>query len=60
MSVITDRDMRDQVTAALGSDVRDFDVPALVDDLIDRWGVCDIDDIPAEPFWRVVAEHDVS
>lgn len=60
MSTFTDRDMRDQLMRALDGDARDFDVPRLLDDLIERFGVCDIDDIPSESFWRVVAAHDVS
>lgn len=57
---ITDRDMREQVTTALGFEDGDFDVPAIVDALQLAYGTVDIDDIPSDDFWAIVQKHDKS
>jgi hypothetical protein len=59
---ITDGDMRRQVTEALraGERPQDFDVTAIVDELIGRFGLVNIDTIDNAAFWGVVAAHDTT
>lgn len=54
----TTRDMRIDVRHALASDDGDFDVAAIVDEIHAEHGVIDVDDLPSEYFWSVVAKHD--
>lgn len=56
--MITDRDMREQVKSSLTSEVGDFDVNAIVDDLQDAYGTVHIDEIPSERYWEIVEKHD--
>lgn len=55
--VVTDRDMREQVTTVLGSDVADFDVPWIVDRIQVEFGTVDISTVPAQRFWDIVHVH---
>lgn len=56
--MITDADMRTQVEHALGFDVEEYNVPAIVDDIQHEFGTVDIDGVPAARFWEIVAKHE--
>lgn len=53
----TDEYMRVQVEHALGFDVDEYDVPAIIDDIQHEFGTMNIDTIPADRFWGIVANH---
>jgi hypothetical protein len=58
--VITDRDIREQVARSIdGADESEnFDVEAITDEIRSTYGLVDIDAIPAEEYWAIVAKHD--
>lgn len=58
--MITDRDITDQVTQSLADNADDFNVHAIVRDIIDTHGLVSIDDIPADDYWATVQKHDTS
>jgi hypothetical protein len=55
----TDRDLREQVTASLGTDVADFDVPGVVDEIQAVYGTVPIDQVPTAIYWEIVERHAV-
>ena len=58
--MITDRDVTDEVKAALGTDVDGFDVPAIVDALREQFGPfaeTDKLDVEHDDFWALVWKH---
>lgn len=59
---ITDGDMRRQVTEVLraGERPQDFDVTGIVDELIGRFGLVNVDTIDNAAFWGVVAAYDTT
>jgi hypothetical protein len=61
--MVTYRDMADHVDQALdaGHGGGDFDRgarDAIVQDLIERYGLVDLDSIPHDEFWAIVEKHD--
>lgn len=58
--MITSDDITRQVEASLTDWVSDFDVPAIVADIIATYGLVDIDDIDTEEYWALVQTHDVT
>lgn len=59
----TDADVRDMVIEALGHDVEDFDVAAIVSELVaaaDHDGSQFVGVPDGDDFWTIVARHDVS
>jgi len=52
--MITRQDMTDQVVETLTAWADEFDVPGIVDDLMDRYGRVDIDEIVPEVYWVIV------
>lgn len=46
-----------QVNAALGDFARDHDVEAIANEIYERWGPADIDDIGDTDFWEIVKSH---
>lgn len=54
---ITIREMRDQVRIATDASDGTYDVDAIADELDAQFGLCDIDDIPADAFWAIVLAH---
>lgn len=56
------RDLAAQVTTTLGDRASDFDVNAIVDDLIAAHDgeITSVDDFSSESYWAVVETHDVS
>lgn len=45
------------ITAKLGLHAGDFEVPAAVEAFVAKWGFVDIDEVPADDFWRLLREH---
>lgn len=60
MTTITDQDMRDQVTEALGGDTGDYDVNYIVEKIQQEWGTANINAVPEQLFWDIVADGDRS
>jgi hypothetical protein len=55
--MITDRDVRYQIVESLDANADDFDVDAITDEFIRRWGLVHIDTAPAADYWALVQEH---
>lgn len=47
------------ITGKLGIHADDVNVPSLVEEYVSAWGFMDLDEVPPEAFWRLVAEHRV-
>lgn len=58
--LITDRDMKDQISAALDGSASDFDIDGIFDEIHAAHGLIDIEGLNGEEFWDVVARHDLS
>lgn len=54
---VTDHDMRDQVAETLGSEGAWYDVPAIVAELQERYGVASIKAMDVDWYWAVVLRH---
>ncbi|MFE5332581.1 hypothetical protein ACFRCG_40005 [Embleya sp. NPDC056575] len=54
---ITSRDVTNQVTRSLDGREDDYDVDAIVADIIEAHGAVDIDTIDSDAYWATVAEH---
>lgn len=53
----TSRDPTDQVTRATDASDGTYDVPAIVEAIIDRHGAVDIDTLDSDEFWSIVGAH---
>jgi len=58
--MIADQDIKEQVERALGTSVGDYDTDAIAGEIMRNYGRVDIDDIPSDEFWEIVACHDRS
>lgn len=58
-NIITDRDMREQVTDSLTPYADDYDVNAIVDDIQALHGTININRWPGdiESYWEIVQKH---
>lgn len=56
---VTSGDVRAQVERLLGEQDGTYDVDAVTAGIVARWGLVDVDDVPAEELWALVAEHDL-
>jgi hypothetical protein len=60
--MITDRDVREQVKVTVNAGGEDLavgiDVDGIVDEILSRYGLVDIEMIDNEEFWEMVARHD--
>lgn len=56
-NTFTDRDLREEVTESLGTDVADFDVDAIVDELQATFGTRSIETLAHAEYWGVVEKH---
>lgn len=53
------RDIADQVSTTLGDHSNDYDIDAIVDDLVNASGpIGSIDAVPSEDYWDTVRKHD--
>lgn len=59
---MTRKDIAAQVVTSLGDHAADFDVDAIVDDLIAAHDgdLASIDDFDSESYWAIVETHDTS
>lgn len=55
--MFTSRDLTDQVTHAADAVDGTHDVPAIVAEIIERWGTVDIETLDHEEFWAVMGKH---
>ncbi|SRR6266566_2339860 len=53
----TDRDIRDQVQRAVDASEGTYDVDAIIRDIVQRYGLVDVDTIDHDEFRALVAEH---
>ncbi|MEV4672754.1 hypothetical protein AB0K34_13950 [Actinomadura sp. NPDC049382] len=54
----TSRDLRDQVARATDASDGEYDVPAIVAEIIERQGgAVPVDDIETGEFWEIVGKH---
>lgn len=51
-------DIADQVRTTLGDHVEDFDVDAIVSDLLANGPMDSIDDFESQSYWAIVETHD--
>lgn len=52
--------LKDQVQEALGMGGGTYDIDGIVAEIVGRFGRVDIDSVPSEEYWGIVARHDVS
>lgn len=53
----TDRDLREQVTASLGSDAAGFDVQGIVEEIQNAYDTVPIEEVPHAMYWGIVERH---
>lgn len=46
-----------QVEASLGPHVNHFDIPAIVEQIVSKYGFGDIDEIDSADYWNIVIDH---
>ncbi len=59
-TLITDRDIRDQVVLALANDADSHNVDAIVETVTRQYGLVDLETVPDDEFWRIVADHAIT
>lgn len=57
--MITDKDMKAQIIEALEDWVTLFDVDKICDEIRATHGLCNINDVPNEVFWKIVEKHEI-
>lgn len=55
----TSNDLRDQVRTATNSSDGQYDVDAIVADIIERHGAVDVDTLDSDEFWAIVGNHEL-
>lgn len=55
--MITIPDMLRQVVEAASGCDGEYDVDAITEEIHERYGLVDIDDIDADEFWEIVGKH---
>lgn len=53
-------DLDTQVRTTLTSFEADYAIDAIVEDIVDAYGVVDIDTIDSNDYWAIVERHDTS
>ena len=53
----TSSDLRDQVVTATDASDGEYDVEAIVAEIIERHGAVPVDDIEPGEFWEIVGRH---
>ncbi len=56
-NTFTKRDMTEQVIVTLDGIADEYDVSGIVDDLVDSYGVTDVNSIPSVAYWDIVADR---
>lgn len=55
------QDIAHQVSTTLGDHIEDFDIDAIVDDLVEENGtLSSIDDVDSAAYWATVEKHDTT
>lgn len=54
--MITDRDMREQITTIIGSEIY-YDVNAIVDQIQKEYGTVDVNIIPSGALYDIIVNH---
>lgn len=47
-----------QITTTLGDRAGDFDIAALVEAFVERFGFVDVDEVESSVYWAFVREHE--
>ena len=53
----TSRDLRDQITTATDASDGEYDVDAIVVEIIANYGTVNIDTLDTDEFWAIVGKH---
>lgn len=53
----TSRDLRDQIVTATDASDGDYDVDAIVEEIVERHGAVDVDTFDTDEFWAIVGKH---
>jgi hypothetical protein len=53
----TARDLRDQIVTATDASDGDYDVDAIVEEIVEKHGAVDIDTLDTDEFWAIVGKH---
>lgn len=53
----TSRDLRDQIVTATDASDGEYDVDAIVEDIIEKHGAVNIDSLDTDDFWAIVGKH---
>lgn len=53
----TSRDLRDQIATATDASDGEYDVDAIVQEIIKRHGAVDVDTLDSGEFWTIVGKH---
>lgn len=61
--MITNSDLQAEIIEQISAgdvNMDDFDVPAIVDAVIARFGLIPLRDVPDAEFWAIVSQHDAA
>lgn len=58
--MITRADMEHDVALTVRDYIADYDVPGIVTALIAEYGVIDVESVPGDEYWSIVADYDVT
>ncbi|GAX57353.1 hypothetical protein [Streptomyces olivochromogenes] len=53
----TSRDLRDQIVTATDASDGEYDVDAIVEEIVAAHGAVDIDTLDTDEFWAIVGKH---
>jgi hypothetical protein len=58
---MTTEDLKHQVSTTLGDHPEDFEIGAIVQEIVQEFGpIGSIDAVPSERYWAIVERHDVT
>jgi hypothetical protein len=55
--IFTSRDLRDQIITATDASDGNYDIDAIVEDIIEQHGAVDVDTLDTDDFWTTVGKH---
>ena len=53
----TSRDLRDQIVTATDASDGEYDVDAIVEEIVEKHGAVDIETLDSDEFWAIVGKH---
>lgn len=59
-SLFTDKNLRAQIIQSLTGHADDYDVTELVDAYQAKYGTIPVDQVPADAYWALVSQFDIS